>query len=89
MILAFFIECECPPDRREATVGGGDFETVEDFFDSYQLTHIECQSCHTYYRLIGYIDESGVEKRVAAPQERTAAPPRRRLRSSPGSRRLR
>lgn len=81
MILAFFIECSCPPDRRAATVGGGDFESVEDFLDSYQLTHIECQSCNTYYQLIGYIDEDGVEKRVARHDE-AETPSRQRLRSS-------
>jgi len=82
MILAFFIECSCPPDRRAATVGGGDFASVEDFFDSYQLTHIECQSCNTYYQLIGYIDEDGVEKRVARHDEAETSSPRQRLRSS-------
>jgi hypothetical protein len=81
MILAFFIECDCPPDRRAATVGGGDFESVEEFLDSYQLTHIECQACHTYYQLIGYIDENGVEKRVAR-ADRPQTSPRQRLRES-------
>ena len=66
-VLAFFIECACPPDRRSAIVGAGDeLKTVDDFLNSYALTHIVCQSCDTYYRLIGYIDESGVERSVEA-----------------------
>lgn len=63
-VLAYFIECACPPDRRSATVGAGDMETVEDFLNSYPLTHIVCGSCDSYYRLIGFIDESGVERSV-------------------------
>ena len=85
MVLAFFIECACPPDRRAATVGGGDFESAEDFLESYQLTHIECQACRTYYQLIGYIDESGVERRVgSAPEPRPASRRRRNLIRSHG-----
>lgn len=64
-VLAFFIECACPPDRRSAIVGAGDeLKTVDDFLNSYPLTHIVCQACDTYYRLIGYIDESGIERSV-------------------------
>lgn len=63
-VLAYFIECACPPERRSATVGAGDMETVEDFLNSYALTHIVCGSCDSYYRLIGFIDESGVERSV-------------------------
>lgn len=74
MILAFFIECRCPRDRRSATVGGGDIESVEEFLDSYQLTHIECRSCRHYYRLIGYMDESGVERRVTPGAENASKP---------------
>ncbi|MGH8912154.1 MAG: hypothetical protein ACRDVD_06550 [Acidimicrobiia bacterium] len=88
MVLAFFIECSCPPDRRGATVGGGDFDSVEDFLDSYQLTHIECRACRTYYNLIGYIDESGVE-RMVAPQRMPPPPARQRLLASFRSRSLR
>lgn len=78
MILAFFIECNCPRDRRSATVGGGEFDTVEEFLDSYHLTHIECRSCRSYYRLIGYMDESGVERRVA-PETRMTPQPKGRF----------
>lgn len=71
-MLAFFIECACPPERRSATVGAGDeLKTVEDFLSNYALTHIVCGSCDTYYRLIGYIDESGIERTVGS----VAAPP--------------
>ncbi|CAN5749230.1 hypothetical protein BH23ACT5_BH23ACT5_24110 [soil metagenome] len=79
MILAFFIECECPPDRRAATVGGGEFSSVEEFLESYQLTHIECWSCRNYYRLIGYMDETGVERAVSREVEAPPRPRRRRL----------
>lgn len=88
MVLAFFIECSCPPDRRAATVGGGDFDSVEDFLESYQLTHIECRACGTYYNLIGYIDQSGVE-RMVTPQRNPAPPTRQRLLASFRSRSLR
>lgn len=64
MIVAFFIECACPPDRRAAAVGGGEFSSPEEFLASYHLTHIECLSCGEYYRLIGYIDAAGDEHRV-------------------------
>lgn len=70
-VLAFFIECACPPDRRSATVGAGDIKSVDEFLDSYPLTHIVCQTCDTYYQLIGYIDDSGTERRVGP----FAAPP--------------
>jgi hypothetical protein len=68
MVLAFFIECSCPPHRRGAIVGGGDFSSVEEFLQSYQLTHIVCQSCDSYYQLIGYMDEHGKEHLVDAPE---------------------
>jgi hypothetical protein len=77
-VLAFFIECACPPDRRSAIVGAGDeLKTVEDFLASYPLTHIVCGACDTYYRLIGYIDESGVERSID-PLVRPRAPAARR-----------
>jgi len=63
-VLAFFIECACPADRRTATVGAGDLQSVEEFLASYSLTHIVCDACNSYYRLIGYIDQAGVERRV-------------------------
>lgn len=69
MIVAFFIECACPPDRRVAAVGGGDFASPEEFLASYQLTHIECLSCGEYYRLIGYIDAAGTEHRIEVPRD--------------------
>jgi hypothetical protein len=71
-VLAFFIECECPPDRRSATVGAGDIQSVEEFLANYSLTHIVCQACDRYYRLIGYIDENGIERSVGI---RTQRPP--------------
>lgn len=63
-MLAFFIECACPPEHRSATVGAGDLQTVEEFLSTYTLTHIVCDACNAYFRLIGYIDEAGVERRV-------------------------
>ncbi|HEX2153890.1 MAG TPA: hypothetical protein VHL52_07925 [Acidimicrobiia bacterium] len=63
-MLAFFMECACPPDGRSLTVGAGELASVEEFLDSYPLTHIVCQSCDSYYQLIGYIDQDGVERRV-------------------------
>jgi hypothetical protein len=81
MIVAFYIECACPPDRREARVAGGDFDSIDDFLNNYQLTHIECRACGSYYQLIGYIDENG-EERMVAPPVRTGLPARQRLLSS-------
>lgn len=63
-ILAFFIECACPAGLREASVAGGDLSSPDDFLDDYHLTHIECQTCHRYYRLVGYIDENGHQHEV-------------------------
>lgn len=60
------MECACPPERRSITVGAGEIETVGEFFENYPLTHIVCDACNTYYELIGYIDESGVERSVHA-----------------------
>lgn len=80
MVLAFFIQCQCPPGQCEATVGGGGL-TVSDFLNSYQLTHIECQRCGSYYELIGHIDESGVERMLAPPARPKPATRRRRLAS--------
>lgn len=77
MVLAFFVECECPPDRRAATIGGGGLASVDDFMKSYPLTHIECGSCRTYYRLIGWIDESGVERPVTPLVEASPRPRKR------------
>lgn len=64
MVLAYFIECSCPPDRRSATVGAGDLTSVVDFLKSYPLNHIVCQTCDSYYELIGWIDEAGTEYRA-------------------------
>ncbi|MFP3914636.1 MAG: hypothetical protein ACLFWM_07150 [Actinomycetota bacterium] len=72
-MLAFFIECACPPDRRSATVGAGDIQTVEEFLQSYSLTHIVCDACNSYFRLIGFIDEHGVEQRVDGGEQQVAA----------------
>lgn len=80
MVLAFFIECGCPPGQREATVSGGGM-TVADFLASHQLNRIECQRCGAYYRLIGHIDEAGVERMLAPPARPSPATRRRRLAS--------
>lgn len=74
MVLAFFIECSCPPHLRGATVGGGGLKSVEEFLGNYQLTHIECGRCGTYNRLIGYMDGDGVEHLIdsVAPAPRHA-----------------
>lgn len=82
MVLAFYIECACPPDRRSATAGAGDLQTVEEFLASYSLTHIVCDACNSYYRLIGYIDESGVERRLDAPQHSDPVATRRGRRAA-------
>lgn len=85
VVLAFFIECACPPDRRSATVGAGEVKTVEDFLDSYELTHVVCGSCDAYFQLIGWIDEGGVEhsvERVTDPRAELTGRIRRRLASS-------
>ncbi len=63
-VLAFFIECACPTGLREASVAGGGLSSPDEFLDSYHLTHIECQTCHRYYRLVGYIDENGQQHEV-------------------------
>jgi len=90
MVLAFFIECACPPGRRSATVGAGEHQSVDEFLADYSMTHIACEACHSYYRLIGFIDSDGNETRVdghlQAPAE--MARKRRRLAMSstrPGS----
>lgn len=70
MDLAFFIECSCPPERRGATVAGGDFTSLDDFLASQQLTHIECQACGSFYQLVRYIDAGGVEHPVTADPDR-------------------
>lgn len=62
------MECACPPDRRSVTVGAGEMQTVDEFLANYSLTHIVCDACNSYYRLIGYIDETGVERAVASVQ---------------------
>ena len=64
MVLAFFIECRCPIGLREASVAGGGYSSPEEFLDDYHLTHIECPRCHTYFRLVGYIDDAGVQYQV-------------------------
>lgn len=63
-VLAFFIECSCPMGLREASVAGGGLSSPDEFRDSYHLTHIECQTCHRYYRLVGYIDEDGRQHEI-------------------------
>lgn len=73
-MLAFFIECACPPGRRSATVGAGDIRSVEEFIANYSLTHIVCDACNTYYRLIGFIDDAGVECRVGAVDTPSSVP---------------
>lgn len=90
VVLAFFIECACPPERRSATVGAGQHQSVEEFLADYSLTHIVCQTCNSYYRLIGFIDSDGnetrIESQLQAPVE--VARKRRRLAMSstrPGS----
>lgn len=77
MVLAYFIECACPPDRRSATVAAGALQSVEEFLKNYQLTHIVCQTCDSYYQLIGYIDQNGVERRVETYLEARMPPTRR------------
>lgn len=87
MVLAFFIECACPPARRGATVGAGEHQTVESFLGDFSLTHIVCQACNSYYRLIGYIDSDGRETRVDPVGVSPVADARKRRRMAMASRR--
>ena len=74
MILAFNIECACPLGLREASVAGGDYSSVEDFDADYHLTHIECPRCHTYFRLVSYVDdEQAVSRRTPPPVRQLAS----------------
>ena len=81
MILAFNIECACPLGLREASVAGGDYSSVEDFDADYHLTHIECPRCHTYFRLVSYVDDEGELFELEQAVSRRTPPPVRQLAS--------